>query len=196
MVPMECQDEEPERRKRHIEELRERIDRLAGGKADIGRSATCPDEIHEKFLESVLAFEEAGQVTLFEELVRSGLQLPPPDQLDEQSLSSKLWEVIRGMAFLGAYLYNTNHLSDRELYDRLWTEVLREPTVLLPANAGFAEHIDIIGSGSEEDIQLYLRYYADEEERRRWADHWPDSAMPDHESPPFDRDRLLPQASF
>jgi len=196
MVSTDYQDDELEKRQKHIQEMEKRLDRLAGGKADMGFSATCPDEIHEKFLESVLAFEEAEQVTLFEELAKGGLQLPPPDQLDDERLGSKLWEVIRGMALLGAYLHNTNHLSDRELYCLLWTEILRDPTVLMPVNPDFAQNIDIIGSGSEEDIRLYLKYYADEEERRRWANDWLDDTLPAHESPPYDRDRLLPRAPF
>ena len=196
MVSRACQDDEFEKRQKHIQEMEEKLDRLAGGKADMGVSVTCPDEIHEKFLESVLAFEEAEQVTLFEVLAKGGLQLPPPDQLDDERLGSKLWEVIRGMALLGAYLHNTNHLSGRELYCLLWAEVLREPTVLMPVKPDFAQHIDIIGSGSEEDIRLYLRYYADEEERRCWAKDWPDDTVPGHESPPYDRDRLLPRAPF
>jgi hypothetical protein len=41
-----------------------------------------------------------------------------------------------------------------------------------------------------------MRYYADEEERARWAADFPDFPMPPREKPPFDRDRHLPQASF
>jgi len=69
---------------------------------------------------------------------------------------------------------------------------LREPMVIMPDNPDFAYHIDLVGSGSEEDI-VYLKYYADEEARRRWAADWPSERLPDHELPPFDRDRHLPQ---
>ena len=103
-----------------------------------------------------------------------------------------MWEVIRGLALLGAYLHNTDHLSDRELYEYLWTDALREPAVLQPTDPDFAYHFDLIGSGSEEDTRLYLKYYADEKERRSWAKEWPEDILPDHEQPPFDRDRQLP----
>jgi hypothetical protein len=54
--------------------------------------------------------------------------------------------------------------------------------------------IDLTGSGSDEDNLTYLKYYADEEHRLRWAQDWPDDPMPEHEDTPFDRDRFLPQS--
>ena len=122
------------------------------------------------------------------------MSLPQPDQLDDSELTSRLWDVINGLAFLRTFLHNTNHLSDRQLYVSLWEDLLREPTVLMPGNSAYACHIDIVGSGSEEDTCLYLRYYAGEEERQSWLEDWPADVMPDHEEPPYDRDRSLPQA--
>ena len=54
--------------------------------------------------------------------------------------------------------------------------------------------IDIAGSGSEEDNQIYFKYYADEDYRNQWKQDWPDDVIPDHEDPPFDRDAKLPQS--
>ncbi len=181
-------------RQRHIRELQEKLQRMAGGPVSMGFSEDCPEEIRERFLESVVAFEEAEPVPLFDELVKTGLRLPAPEEMDDVQLNSKLWEIIRSMSLLGSYLHNTDHLSDRELYRRLWSELLREPTVLLPQNQDYAHHIDIIGSGSEEDILIYLKYYADEEERQHWAEEFSEDPIPAHEVPPFDRDHLLPQA--
>jgi hypothetical protein len=31
---------------------------------------------------------------------------------------------------------------------------------------------------------------------RQWAHDWPDDPVPEHEDPPFDRDRFLPQSPF
>ena len=93
---------------------------------------------------------------------------------------------------LRMFLYSTNHLSDRELYEKLWDDVLQEEGPLLLSCGDSACHIDLVSSGSEEDNELYLRYYADEETRRDWLKDWPDDIMPAHEQPPFDRDRHLP----
>jgi hypothetical protein len=37
-----------------------------------------------------------------------------------------------------------------------------------------------------------MRFYATNEERKRWAADFPDFPMPPKQKPPFDRDWLLP----
>lgn len=49
-----------------------------------------------------------------------------------------------------------------------------------------------IRCGSEEDTTIYLRYYADEPWRQSWHQEWPNFPIPEHEDPPYDRDRHLP----
>ncbi len=83
-----------EERQRHIRELQEKLQHIAGGPVPMGFSENCPEEIRERFLESVVAFEEAESVTLFAELTRMGLQMPAPEEMDDVQLNSKLWEVI------------------------------------------------------------------------------------------------------
>jgi hypothetical protein len=156
--------------------------------------ATDPDDPEDDYLDSLLAFDNAESKALFDALIEAGVALPRPQELDDTQITGKLWEVIHAMAGLGAFLHSTDHLSDRELYADLWREALREPGILLPDHLDYAWHIDLIGSGSEEDNLLRLKYYADEEERRQWREDWPDDVIPDHEEPPYDRDRLLPQA--
>jgi hypothetical protein len=185
-------EQEYEQQQQHIEELKEQVARISGIPDCTYLSPACPDDVTEKFLEYVLAFEDREQRPLFDALIESGVGLPAPDQIGDAQLSSKLWEVIHAMSLFGHYLYNTNHLSDRELYERLWTDTLPEPTTLIPENPNFACHIDLVGTGSMNDVQLYLKYYADEEERQRWATDWPDDTIPPHENPPYDRDRHLP----
>ena len=185
--------QDPEQRQRRIKELLERLEQLAGEPFPMNFSEDCPDETKEKFLESVLAYEEVTPVVPFDELVKRGLQIPAPEGLSESQLSVKLAELVREMALLGIYLSSTDHVSDRELYRLLWTELLREPTTLMPDNPEFACHLDVIGGCSEDDIQIYLKHYADEDMRERWAPHFPEDSIPPHEPLPYDRDRFLPQ---
>ena len=103
--------------------------------------------------------------------------------------------MINSLAGMDTFLCNTNHLSDRQLYEHLWTDTLREETPLMPPGSGWVNHLDMIGGCSEEDIQIGLRYYDDEEHRQQWARDFPGDVIPPHEDPPFDRDRLLPQLS-
>jgi hypothetical protein len=182
------------RSRKRIAALKRQIRAVAGPVAFGCRA--CPPEIEERFLEQVLAFETAVPMPLFDRLVHTGVRLPSPDDLPDQDLHAKLWEVIRALALLGAYLHCTNHLSDRALYSHLWREALREPMILLPHEPAFSMHLDVVGSGSEEDIAIYLRYYADENMRQSWAKDFPDLVVPPHEEPPYDRDRLLPQCDW
>jgi hypothetical protein len=179
-----------EKRLEHIRELREKLEKHCPG--FVWQSFSGSLEIEEKFLEHVLAFEDADPVVPLDELVKGGMILPAPDEMDDGTLHGKLWEVVRGMSLLGCYLNNTDHLSDRQLYELLWNEILREPTTLIPQNPNFACHIDIIGGCSREDLQIYLRHYADEEARKSWSADFPDEKMPEHVDPPHDRDRYLP----
>jgi hypothetical protein len=181
-----------QKRQRHIQQMKERLERLNGKPVPFFVASSCTPEMEEAFLEHILAFEESNQQPLFDHLVKGGVQLPEPDALDDAQLHRKLWEVIQAMALMGHYLSSTDHLSDRQLYELLWTRELREPTTVIPSNPDFACHIDILGGCSTEDLQLRLKYYADEEDRLDWARQFPEDTIPPHETPPYDRDRHLP----
>lgn len=176
----------------------ERIAKLRAELEKLGASTTTlesmPADMEEEFLRHVLEYESAEPITLFRLLENAGVQIPPPTDLDDVALLTKLTEITEKLGTIGAYLLHTNHLSDRALYEYLYNDGLREEAILFPENPSYAYIIDLTGSGSEEDNQLYLKYYADEEHRKQWALDWPDDPMPDHESPPYDRDRTLPQS--
>jgi hypothetical protein len=182
--------DEPDQEQR-IAKLRQELEKLGGSPVSL---ESMPADMEEEFLRQVLEYESAEQISLFRLLENSGVEIPAPDQLDDTTLAGKLKEIVERMASLGAYLLHTNHLSDRELYNYLYADGLREEAVLFPENPSYAYMIDLTGSGSETDNQTYLKFYADEEHRRQWANDWPDDAIPDHEEPPFDRDRFLPQS--
>lgn len=184
--------DEPNQEKR-IEKLRAEIEKLGGTSSSI---EDMPADLEEEFLKQVLAYETAESITLSQWLANSGMQVPSPKSLDDAGLPAKLMEIIQQMASLGSYLVHTNHLSDRELYEYLYNDALREEAMLFPENPGYAYMIDLTGSGSDEDNQIYLRYYADAEWRTQWTRDWPDDPMPEHEDPPFDRDGKLPKSPF
>lgn len=174
-----------------INELRAQTE--AFGMSEGYVSPDMPPEIEEAYLRSVVAYESAPLTTHFTQIEQAGVMLTPPEKLDDVAITNKLWEVIQVLASLGTFLECTNHLSDRELYTQLWQESLRESTPCLPPDSGWVCHMDLIGSGSEEDTDMYLRYYADEQTREQWRRDFPEAEIPPHESPPFDRDRLLPR---
>jgi hypothetical protein len=175
-----------------IEKLKQEIENVAGEPVCSGQDPDCPPEVAEAFWESVLAVETHGAQCPYDELVKSGFSLPPPEELDDPGLSATLWDLIRVLAEKRLFLTSTDHLSDRELYSWLWREALREEFMGFGLPFGNF-YLDGLGSCSEEDILLRMRYYADEEERARFAADFPDYLMPPREKPAYDRDRHLPQ---
>ena len=142
------------------------------------------------------AVEDGPFTTDFDKLIQRGVQLPEPAALSDGALTTKLWEVINALAMLRTFLERTDHLSDRELYEFLWNSGLREETPTEPLGATEAVHLDVLGGCSDEELRLNLKYYADENERRAWAEDCPDGPMPAHEGLPYDRDRHLPQPDY
>lgn len=188
-------DEADVDREIRIEKMKCELDEIAGGKMLSGSFGPVSPEIEETFLEQVLAYERAEFDTNFNRLIQRGGALPPAAELDDASLSAKLAEVIRELVELRCFLEDTDHLSDRELYDSLWSSGLREETPDISGMPDGAWHTSPIGGGSDEDTAIWLKYYADEEERQRWHLNFPDDQMPEHESLPFERDRHLPKRS-
>lgn len=182
--------EEPDQEKR-IAKLREEIEKLGGSTTNF---EAMPADMEEEFLRHVLEYETAQPISLYTMLENCGLVMPAPDEITDEDLPEKLKEIVETMASLGSYLLHTNHLSDRQLYIYLYDEGLREEAVLFPENPSYAYMLDLTGSGSEEDNQCYMKYYAGEEYRKQWATDWPEDTIPDHEDPPFDRDRYFPQS--
>ncbi len=149
-----------------------------------------PDEIWDL----IYRFEQAPVTTEFLLLLEAGVELPEPDELDDDALTAKLWEVIENLASRRVYLSCTDHLSDRELYTALMTDVLHDGRPDVEPTPGEVFEIDLLGGCSEEDLQLYFRYYVEEDDRAVWGPDYAD--MPQHEEPPFDRDRWLPRGEI
>src|SRR5688572_20814205 len=72
------------------------------------------------------AIDDGPFTTDFKRLTTAGLELPHPDSLNDEQLARKLLEVIDALARMRTFITSTNHLSDRELYTRLWTDTLHD----------------------------------------------------------------------
>jgi hypothetical protein len=176
-----------------VRALKEEARRLAGGEVRAWESDALSLDVREQFWSYVLAWETAAWTTNFQRLVEAGVELPEPETLADAALSAKLWEVIDRLAAIRVFLGDTDHLSDRELYTALWREVLRADTKALDNDPDAAYHVSLVDSGSEADNRAYLTYYADDADRDHWRESFPDDELPPRETPPYDRDRLLPQ---
>jgi hypothetical protein len=130
--------------------------------------------IVERFWKSVLDYETAPVITDFEVLTRDSLELPPAEQINDDERTANLWLVIRQLAHRQVLLERTNHLSNRNLYARLWGKFLRDEHPELPVDESNAWHIDLLGCCTEADVFLEHQYYATEQERRDWLSSFPD----------------------
>jgi hypothetical protein len=184
-------------RRIRIERLKREAEEISGGEIVASNSGEDEDSpIAEEFWERVVEFEKAPRGTFFAQLQNAGVSLPTPDSMNDDELHDKLWEAIHKLAELRVFLNHTDHLSDREFYSMLWNDLLREEMIIMPRHPGSAYHLDVIGSGSEEDIQIGLKYYDDEAYRAHWHESFPEDSIPDHEDPPFDRDAYLPVPDY
>jgi len=131
--------------------------------------------------------EEPGDIPL-EFLRQRGIEIPalPPD--DEAELRAKLQELIEEMFEIGIVVDSIDHLSDRELYRYLVDDVLLVE-MMLSTSVGGHWNVSPIGGGSDEDNDIYLRYYADDEDRESWRREFGDP-LPPKEEPPYGRDRF------
>lgn len=176
-----------------IQQLKVQARQAAGGQMAAWESDALSAEQRQQFWRRVIDFENAPLMTDFQRLTEAGLELLDPDAVNDEQVTAKLWEVIHGLARIRVFLTDTDHLSDRELYEVLWRRVLREENPVLADDRDSAWHVDLLGGGDETDTHLYLKYYADQRHRQQWLADFPDYLMPAHEDPPFDRDCLLPQ---
>jgi hypothetical protein len=174
-----------------IERLKQAVEALGGTRVHAPAWARCPPGEDEKYWNELVAFEYRAEVEPFEVFRQAGIALPAPSELDDVSIALWLWQLVDDLALLGVYLEFTDHLSDRELYARLWTDVLRRPTQLdIERKSAMLVDVD------QGNTSVYLKYYADERTREEWGREWPDDAMPAHEPLPFDRDRHLPRPEW
>ncbi len=81
------------------------------------------------------------------------------------------------MGDIGVYIEYVDHLSDRELYAEL-RDYCDKPNMVFPGNKSFGLHWSPLGSWGEEDTQVWLQYYATDQERIKHSIDYPKAPMP------------------
>lgn len=120
-----------------------------------------------EYLESMLAWERAPvlPISLW---FHPELRIPSPETLDESQLHRHLWIAIERLFEKHIVLEFTDHLTDRELYCLIFRDIL-------PSLEKKLERADsyIHWHCLDADIQpeIWLRYYASDEERDEWHTH-------------------------
>jgi hypothetical protein len=125
------------------------------------------------------------QMTAYLELEKRGCAPPMIEDLSDADVTRELTNLLWNLADLGIYISDIDHLDDRTAYADLCA-YCDEPNMFFPGNKNSATHYSPIGSGTDEDTEIYLRYYADDETRERWAKDFGDP-LPPSELPPYPR---------
>jgi hypothetical protein len=141
-----------------------------------------PTSAENEFLAQMLAWERAPVLPIgcwFE----PELTLPPPDKLNSTELHARLWETIERLYSQRIVLDFTEHLSDRQLYCLILRDILPSPEkkLDLPRNYLHWHFLDV-----EAQPEIWLTYYASDEERETWAAET-GQALPPQEPPPYPR---------
>jgi hypothetical protein len=173
------------------------IDEDIGGTENETTAEVSPFDVPDSSFEAQLnACEPENWTPPAQQLAEENVPLLPPDEITDQTIAPILWELMHNLALRSFYLSHTDHLSDRALYAELWHHGLREPAQLFPRNPRGGWFHDFLGSWGEEEVQLWLRYYATDEERAKHAAEWPKHTLPPKEKPSFNRDWRLPKGPF
>jgi len=151
--------------------------------------AEVPTPVENEFLASMLAWERAPVLEI-SKWFEPQLTLPPPDTLSELELHQLLWDTIHKLFDKRIVLDFTDHLTDRALYCLIGRDILPTPEKKIDSPRNFL-HWDCSEAGGDPDV--WLRYYASDEDRRAWAEEDP-NPLPPRETPPYQRD--MPREPF
>lgn len=173
------------------------VDREIAAARSESVSDTPPSDLPDPELEARLrATEPENWTPPAQQLAEQNIPLLPPAEITDETLAPILWELLHNLALRGFYVTHTNHLSDRELYAELWERGLRDPAYLPGRNPRGGWFHDILGCWGEVEMQLWLRYYATEEERAKHGQENPGDTIPAKEKALSDRDWRLPKGPF
>ncbi len=171
-------------------------DKIAEASPDLKPGIPDSDPPDAAYEAQLLAMEPENWTPPAEQLADQDVPLLPPAEITDETLTPILWELLHNLALRGFYVLHTDHLGDRDLYAELWHHGLREPAHLPGRNPRGGWFHDFLGSWGEEEMKLWLRLYANDQERAKHAAEWPKDEMPPKEKLPFNRDWRLPKGPF
>lgn len=157
-----------------------------------------PDSVLEAMVENASAY--ARMPSTF--LAGSGFVVRPPSELPagpegDEEVRRELWRVLLGIALLGFFFENTDHLDDRAFYTFLYEEALQEATSFDPGADPPAAYVhDLLIDAPIETARLRVTYYRDRYPDQIEGDiaylEEMETPVPEPAPRPADRDRFLP----
>jgi len=163
-------------------ELRDELERYLDESVSRVNVQHLPLSAENDFLASMLAWEQAPVLPIFR-WFDPEMRPPRPEMLSDEDLHEILWDVVYKLFEKRIVLDFTEHLSDRQLYCLIFRDILpsREKKI---DNLNNYLHWDCTGPAG--DPEIWLQYYASEEEREDWADLYR-QPLPPQLPPPYPR---------
>jgi len=104
-----------------------------------------PSEPDEFYWTMVYDLEHAPSTTGRAQLLEFGIVPTPPQDLEFLSdIHDELWTIIEALSKCGIQLLNTDHLTDADLYARLYYRILDEHCKMMPTPSTCIEYIDVL----------------------------------------------------
>lgn len=162
--------------------LRDELEPFLDESVEVVNTRVMTTRLENEYLASMLEWERAPVLPIAR-WFQPELRLPAPESLEEQELKTLLWQVIGKLYRKRIALDYTDHLSDRDLFCLILRDILPSLEKKIERSNTFL-HWQCIDASKEPEI--WLRYYASDEERARWYDDTGD-ALPPSETPPYPR---------
>ena len=162
--------------------LRDEMEPFVDESLSLLDSRRLPIELENKFLASMLAWEKAPVLPIGK-WFEPELKLPAPETLDDVQLHQQLHQVIGRLFEKNIVLEFTDHLSDRQLMCLIIRDILPAQEKRISYTDSFL-HWQCIDE--ELDEEVWLRFYANDFERREWAQQT-GLRLPPCEQAPFKR---------
>ncbi len=140
-----------------IDKLEAELNRLTEGDAVLHRPDDCPDEAWESNLKDILAFESVSTGTsLFDGLQKHGIDLPPPEKIDDRQCAEKAKQVLDALADLRVFVCGYEDMTSRTLYSTLWNQTLWEGCYVEKQNPAAVTLIDVSHKMLRSEMLSYL----------------------------------------
>jgi hypothetical protein len=163
-------------------QLRDELEPFLDESLEVINTRAMPTRVENEYLASMLEWERAPVLPI-SRWFRPELRLPRPDDLTDEQLTEVLWDAIEKLYDKRIVLDFTEHLSDRELYYLIYRDILPSLEKKIARQNTFL-HWQCIDDS--DNAEIWLRYYASDEEREVWGEET-GATLPPAEPPPFPR---------
>lgn len=163
-------------------QLRDELEPYLDESIELVNVRNMPTRDENEFLASMLEWERAPVLPI-NQWFQPSLNPPSPDSLNDQQLHNVLWDTIQALFAKRIVLDFTHHLSDRQLYRLIFRDILPSLEKKIERTRTYLHWLCI---DPESDADIWLRYYATEEEREGWATE-SNKTLPPSELPPYPR---------